>query len=45
MVAVCTVVTWIFVRSAPAKPDAAGVPASADPETLRHHQHHRRFHL
>ena len=45
MVAVCTVLTGIFVRSAPAKPDAAGVPASADPETLRHHQHHRRFHL
>jgi nitrate/nitrite transporter NarK len=37
LLAVGTVLTWMFVRSAPAEPP----PASE----LRHHQHHRRFHL
>ena len=45
LIAACTVLTWLFVRSAPAKPGDARLPATADPETLRHHQHHRRFHL
>jgi EmrB/QacA subfamily drug resistance transporter len=39
------VLTWAFVRSpAPVGPDpaVAGTPA---PEELRHHTHHRRFHL
>jgi EmrB/QacA subfamily drug resistance transporter len=45
LVAVCTVLTWLFVRSAPAKAGDAQLPATADAETLRHHQHHRRFHL
>jgi EmrB/QacA subfamily drug resistance transporter len=45
LIAVCTVLTWLFVRSAPTKPDDARLPASVDPETLRHHQHHCRFHL
>jgi MFS family permease len=45
LIAVCTALTWLFVRSAPAKPGDARLPATADPETLRHHQHHCRFHL
>ena len=45
LMAVCTVLTWLFVRSAPSKAEDARLPASADAETLRHHQHHRRFHL
>jgi len=45
LVAVCTALTWMFVRSAPSKADDARLPATADAETLRHHQHHRRFHL
>ena len=44
LLAVCTVLTWLFVRSAPAKP-GTGVPASAETEDSRHHQHHRRFHF
>jgi EmrB/QacA subfamily drug resistance transporter len=43
--AIGTVLTWAFVR-APATPGAdaavAGSPAASE---LRHHQHHRRFHL
>jgi EmrB/QacA subfamily drug resistance transporter len=45
LTAVCTVLTWAFVRSAPSRADDGRLPASADAETLRHHQHHRRFHL
>jgi MFS family permease len=45
LLAVCTVLTWMFVRSAPSRVDDARLPATADAETLRHHQHHRRFHL
>jgi EmrB/QacA subfamily drug resistance transporter len=45
MVAVCTVLTWRFVRSAPMKGEGPELAATADAETLRHHQHHRRFHL
>ncbi len=44
LIAVCTVLTWIFVPSARAKPGTA-VPEVAAPETIRDHQHHRRFHL
>ena len=45
LTAVGTVLTWAFVRSpAPVGPDpaVAGDPAAAE---LRHHTHHRRFHL
>jgi EmrB/QacA subfamily drug resistance transporter len=45
LIGVCTILTWLFVRSAPAKAGDTRVPASADAETLRHHQHHHRFHL
>jgi MFS transporter, DHA2 family, methylenomycin A resistance protein len=45
LVAVCTVLTWIFVRSTPAKAGDPRVSASADPAAMQHHQHHRRFHL
>jgi EmrB/QacA subfamily drug resistance transporter len=45
MVAVCAVLTWRYVRSAPTKGEDPRLPATADAETLRHHQHHRRFHL
>jgi hypothetical protein len=45
LVAMCTALTWTFVRSAPTKAHDARLPATADDETLRHHQHHRRFHL
>jgi EmrB/QacA subfamily drug resistance transporter len=45
LTAVCTTLTWLFVRSVPSKADGAQLPPTADPETLRHHQHHRRFHL
>jgi len=37
LLGVGTVLTWLFVRSAPAAP-----PPSSE---LRHRQHHRRFHL
>jgi nitrate/nitrite transporter NarK len=39
LVAICTALTWLFVRSVPAQ------PAATAPETTRHYQHHRRFHL
>jgi nitrate/nitrite transporter NarK len=45
LLAVCTVLTWMFVRSARSHASDAQLPATADAETLRHHQHHRRFHL
>ncbi len=45
LVAVCTALTWSFVRSAPAKSQDPRISASADAETMSHHQHHRRFHL
>lgn len=45
LIGVCTVLTFLFVRSAPAAGKHAALPASADPETLPHCQHHRRFHL
>ncbi|TMK75737.1 MAG: MFS transporter [Actinobacteria bacterium] len=45
LLAISTVLTWLFVRSAPSLPSDARLPASADAETLRHHQHHCRFHL
>jgi MFS family permease len=41
LVAVGTVLTWLFVRSSPEQ-GAAGSSASGE---LRHRQHHRRFHL
>ncbi len=44
LIASCTVLTWLFVRSAPAHPKT-GAPANAPRECIRDHQHHRRFHL
>jgi nitrate/nitrite transporter NarK len=45
LVAVGTVLTWLFVRSAPdSSPDQAAA-GSSSPSELRHRQHHRRFHL
>jgi Na+/melibiose symporter-like transporter len=45
LVAVGTVLTWLFVRSAPApSPDQVAAGSSSSDE-LRHRQHHRRFHL
>jgi len=39
------VLTWVFVRDAePPGPDPA-VAGDPPPEALRHHRHHRRFHL
>jgi EmrB/QacA subfamily drug resistance transporter len=45
LVAICTVLTWVFVRSTPVNPEDPHVSASADPDAMQHHQHHRRFHL
>jgi MFS family permease len=45
LLAVGTVLTWLFVRSAPATPGDAAVAGSPPPEQAPHHQHHRRFHL
>ena len=45
LVAACTVLTALYVRSAATKPDDARLPAVSDAATIRHHQHHRRFHL
>ncbi len=44
LLAVGTVLTWLFVRSVPPSPPdpAVGPPT---PDGLRHRQHHRRFHL
>jgi MFS family permease len=42
LVAIGTLLTWGFVRSAPADTAVAGSPPA---DQLRHHQHHRRFHL
>lgn len=45
LTALGTVLTWAFVRaSAPAGPDPA-VAGDPPPGELRHHAHHRRFHL
>jgi EmrB/QacA subfamily drug resistance transporter len=45
LVAVGTVLTWLFVRSVPATPPDPAIAGSPTPDELRHHQHHRRFHL
>jgi hypothetical protein len=45
MLVVGTVLTWLFVRSAPATPGDPALTGSPPPEQLAHHQHHRRFHL
>jgi EmrB/QacA subfamily drug resistance transporter len=44
LLAVSTVLTWLFVRSAPVD-RKTGAPANAPRECLRDHQHHRRFHF
>ena len=45
LMAVGTVLTWLFVRSAhPPAPDPE-LAGSPPPDDLRHHLHHRRFHL
>ena len=45
LVASGAVLTWLFVRSAPASPANQAVAGSPRPADLQHHQHHRRFHL
>jgi EmrB/QacA subfamily drug resistance transporter len=45
LLAVGTVLTWLFVRSAPAAPGDPAAGGSPPPERVAHHQHHRRFHL
>ena len=45
LLAVGTVLTWLFVRSAPATPGDPAAGGSPPPERVAHHQHHRRFHL
>jgi EmrB/QacA subfamily drug resistance transporter len=45
LLAVGTVLTWLFVRSAPAAPGDLAAGGSPPPERVAHHQHHRRFHL
>jgi len=45
LLAVGTVLTWLFVRSAPAAPGDLAAGASPPPERVADHQHHRRFHL
>jgi len=45
LLAVGTVLTWLFVRSAPPPTPDPAVAGSPPPEELRHHRHHRRFHL
>jgi hypothetical protein len=37
--------TWLFVRSAPATPPDPAVAGSPPASDAHHHQHHRRFHL
>jgi EmrB/QacA subfamily drug resistance transporter len=45
LVAVGAVLTWLFVRSAPTMGADPAVAGSPPPDELRHHLHHRRFHL
>jgi EmrB/QacA subfamily drug resistance transporter len=45
LLAVGTVLTWLFVRSAPAASGDLAAGGSPPPERVAHHQHHRRFHL
>jgi hypothetical protein len=45
LLAVGTVLTWLFVRSAPSPTPDPAVAGSPPPEELRHHRHHRRLHL
>ena len=45
LLAVGTVLTWLFVRSAPGPSPDSAVAGSPSPRELRHHLHHRRFHL
>jgi EmrB/QacA subfamily drug resistance transporter len=45
LVAIGTLLTWGFVRSAPAAPLDPAVAGSPPADQLRHHPHHRRFHL
>jgi EmrB/QacA subfamily drug resistance transporter len=45
LLAAGTVLTWLFVRSAPAEGPDPAVAGSPSPDQLAHHQHHRRFHL
>jgi hypothetical protein len=45
LVSIGTLLTWGFVRSAPAAPPDPAVAGSPPADQLRHHQHHRRFHL
>jgi EmrB/QacA subfamily drug resistance transporter len=45
LLAVGTVLTWLFVRSAPTGSGDPALGGSPPPERIAHHQHHRRFHL
>lgn len=45
LVSIGTLLTWGFVRSARAAPPDMAVAGSPPADQLRHHQHHRRFHL
>ena len=45
LLAIGTVLTWLFVRSPPGPTPDPAVAGSPPPVELRHHRHHRRFHL
>lgn len=44
-IALGTVLTWAFVRDPERPGPDPAVAGEPPPEEIRHHQHHRRFHL